>query len=193
MKRMACFWIALCALVLFTGVYGFACPVKEQPDGALPFVDKTAMIEEAQPSAADATEPTEEEIVTLARLLPEYDREEIIAMLREAKTKKTTTGKSRAEMIAEYQLENVETLSTPALFEEVLSYPYLSELLYFEPSISIRIIAGRFNGMRELLTRPDLQQSVMTYMDRRTNEIDILQQQFLYTLGLHMRSVAKTS
>lgn len=56
-----------------------------------------------------------------------------------------------------YQINDVDSLTTKELLEEVMNYPYLLDLLlYNDFNYGLRIVSEKYNGLRELLEREDL-------------------------------------
>ncbi len=56
-----------------------------------------------------------------------------------------------------YQLDDVDSLTTSELLEEVMNYPYLLDLLLYDDfDYGLKVVSEKYNGLKELLERNDL-------------------------------------
>ena len=63
-----------------------------------------------------------------------------------------------------YQIDDVDSLATSELLEEVMNYPYLLDLLlYNNCEYALQKIGDNYNGLRELLERKDLYEEIYLF------------------------------
>lgn len=63
-----------------------------------------------------------------------------------------------------YQINDVDSLTTKELLEEVMNYPYLLDLLLYDDfEYGLHKISEKYNGLEELLERDDLLYEISTY------------------------------
>lgn len=183
MKRKAC-CVMVFLLAVLLGVGGLSYPVRARSAFEAENIS-------GKQSAVCIAIPGEEEITMIADLLPECSREEIVTAICAFLEKQQTRYTSYEERVAGYQLENPENYSTTALLRAVFDYPYLYYVTlhaYDDPVPAMRRLSQDFNGLGELLTRRDLQQAVMVYVDHREWENDFGETDFLKALGLYIRA-----
>ncbi len=69
-----------------------------------------------------------------------------------------------------YQIDDVETLSTFELLEEVKNYPYLLDLLlYNDYEYGLKAVSSKYNGLKELLKRDDLDNFISNHSFNNLN------------------------
>lgn len=71
---------------------------------------------------------------------------------------------SEKKSLCQIETSVLRRLTTPALLETVLNYPYLIDVFAWgDMSIGIETLAANFKGMKELLARADLERSLEDY------------------------------
>ena len=77
---------------------------------------------------------------------------------------------SEKKSLCQIETSVLRRLTTPALLETVLNYPYLIDVFAWgDMSIGIETLAANFNGMEELLARADLERSLEDYCNTHSS------------------------
>lgn len=77
---------------------------------------------------------------------------------------------SEKKSLCQIETSVLRRLTTPALLETVLNYPYLIDVFAWgDMSIGIETLAANFNGMEELLARADLERSLENYCNTHSS------------------------
>lgn len=89
----------------------------------------------------------------------------------------------------------LKSMTTPALVETVSNYPLLVDLLLFdEADYAFEVVSTGFNGITELISRPDAYEEIITYVERhREVKDDFIRSAAFGVLALSLNSVSSGS